>query len=165
MLDLCCGARLVLYAARERFGSDAVVHGVDISSASLEIARAKAARFEEARKETKAEMEFGEGSAAVEWEWILGDESVRDVLVRAGLECRDCFVTVAYRRRGYWVEEAEGVWERVTGNPVSDVGGMGDKEREGSKRLFVPMMRDYAGDSGGLVDKYGVLVGIGVRRT
>jgi hypothetical protein len=95
----------------------------------------------------------------------LGEESVRNVLVGARLECRDVFVTGVNMRREYQVEEAEGVWERVTGNPVSDVGGMGNGEREEAKRLFMQMMKDYAGDSGVLVDKYRVLAGIGVRRT
>jgi SAM-dependent methyltransferase len=73
MLDLCCGTGPVSYAARERFGPDAVVHGVDISGASLEIARAKAARLEEGRKEGKAEMEFWEGSAVELDALALGD--------------------------------------------------------------------------------------------
>jgi ubiquinone/menaquinone biosynthesis C-methylase UbiE len=62
MLDLCCGTGLS-YAARERFGPGSVIHAMDISGVSLEIARAKAARLGEGRKEGEGEMEFWEGSA------------------------------------------------------------------------------------------------------
>jgi hypothetical protein len=41
------------------------------------------------------------------------------------LECKDVFVTGAYRRREYRVEEAEKAWERVTRNPVLMLVGWG----------------------------------------
>jgi hypothetical protein len=47
-----------------------------------------------------------------------------------------CLCYGAYRRREYRVEEAEKAWERVTRNPVSDVGGMGAGDREGAKRVL-----------------------------
>lgn len=59
----------------------------------------------------------------------------------------------------YRVEEAEKAWERLTGNPVSDVGGMGDEEREAK------MVMRYAGGCGVLTDEYRLLVGIGMKRT
>lgn len=76
------------------------------------------------------------GAPVVDREWIVGEDSVRDVIRGAGLECKDVFVTGAYRRREYRVEEAEKAWERVTRNPVSDVGGMGAGDREGAKRVL-----------------------------
>jgi ubiquinone/menaquinone biosynthesis C-methylase UbiE len=42
MLDLCCGTGMVSLAASELYGLKTIVHGVDISATSLEIARLKA---------------------------------------------------------------------------------------------------------------------------
>jgi ubiquinone/menaquinone biosynthesis C-methylase UbiE len=65
MLDLCCGTGLVSFAARERFGRDAVIYGVDISGESIGIPRAKAAALEmgeENGARAEGSMRFWEGS-------------------------------------------------------------------------------------------------------
>jgi hypothetical protein len=54
-------------------------------------------------------------------------------------------------------------WERLMGNLVSDVGGMGEEDREGAKRSFVRMMEGEAGEGGVLRDQYRLLVGIWVK--
>jgi hypothetical protein len=68
-------------------------------------------------------------------DWITGEQVVRDVIVQAGLECKDVFLTRAYKEWSYGVGEAEveveEMWERLTRNPVSDVSGMGEGEGEG----------------------------------
>jgi hypothetical protein len=52
----------------------------------------------------------------------------------------------------------------VTGNPVSDVGGMGAGEMEGAKRTIVKMMRESAGERGVLMGQYRLLVWFAMRR-
>lgn len=56
VLDLCCGTGMVTFAALNEFGPDTIVHGVDISAKSLEIARGKA--------NPNQKVEFYHGSAA-----------------------------------------------------------------------------------------------------
>ncbi|KAI9742220.1 MAG: hypothetical protein M1818_004120 [Claussenomyces sp. TS43310] len=49
VLDLCCGTGMVAYAALHQCGPETIVDGVDISSKSLKIARAKARSNQRAR--------------------------------------------------------------------------------------------------------------------
>lgn len=59
VLDLCCGTGMASMAALDFFGADTEIHGVDISAASLEIARKKLAIKGADDKKTS----FLEGSA------------------------------------------------------------------------------------------------------
>jgi len=55
-------------------------------------------------------------------------------------------------------------WEGPVGNAVSDVGGMGEEERERAKRSLVRMMKERAGEGAVLRDQYRLLVVTGVKR-
>jgi ubiquinone/menaquinone biosynthesis C-methylase UbiE len=57
ILDLCCGTGLVTFAARSHFGPGTLIHGVDLSTVSLNIAQKKAKEAGDDR------IQFFEGSA------------------------------------------------------------------------------------------------------
>ena len=61
LLDLCCGTGLVCFAAMKHFGAGSIIHGIDISLASLQIAKAKALAL---KTDVSRNFEFWEGSAA-----------------------------------------------------------------------------------------------------
>ncbi|KAL8673508.1 MAG: hypothetical protein Q9168_002065 [Polycauliona sp. 1 TL-2023] len=91
--------------------------------------------------------------------WVKSEDSLRDLLVDAGLIVEKVYKSDVCERKEYKVEEGAEIFEKTVANPMFRNFGE-NAVREKAKELFVARFREMAGEDGLVHEEVGFYMGI-----
>ncbi|PWY69116.1 S-adenosyl-L-methionine-dependent methyltransferase [Aspergillus heteromorphus CBS 117.55] len=101
---------------------------------------------------------------SLQWDesWVQSEQSLADLLARAGLDVKKVFLTESFQERRYLVADAGEAFEKAVASPMfRNFGDPAIKDR--ANRLFVEKFVEEAGSEGVLLDEAKMYMGIAYK--
>ncbi|KAI9935107.1 hypothetical protein ASPWEDRAFT_117672 [Aspergillus wentii DTO 134E9] len=101
---------------------------------------------------------------SLQWDqsWVQGENSLYELLERAGLRVKTVFTSKTFQVREYHVDTADEAFEQVVSSPMFR--NFGDPSiKDEAKRLFIERFREEAGPVGVLLDEAKMYFGVAYK--
>ncbi|PYH96937.1 S-adenosyl-L-methionine-dependent methyltransferase [Aspergillus ellipticus CBS 707.79] len=101
---------------------------------------------------------------SLQWDesWVQSEQSLADLITKAGLSAKTVFLTESFQDREYKVSDAGEAFEKAVTSPMFR--NFGDPAiKDEAKRLFIKKLAEEAGPSGVLLDEAKMYMGVAYK--